>query len=285
MTSVAHLIDTFLNQLESLKRSGNCAPATRTWYADQLKKLRAVAGDVPIGQLRITHLSEVPLTHHFCRAVKKLFAWAADFDLVAANPFRKLQIPRCGERTRTITPDEFQRLLRNSSAPFRRLLVAAMHTLARPGELRLLKWEHVDLDARVIRLKKFKAKDRRRDGVRMRVIALDDVAVKLIRHRLDRRRPEDVYVFESPKKRPWTPNSLRCAMRRARARAGIEKVDGEHVVCYSIRHTAATKAIRNGLGIKHLSHLLGHSRVTTTERYVHMDVGDLVNAVAIATRN
>lgn len=284
MTLVAHLIDTFLNQLDCLMRSGSCAPGTRTWYADQLKKLRSVAGEVPVAEVRITHLAAVPLTHHFCRAVKKLFAWAVDFDLLAVNPFRRLQIPRCGERTRTLTPEEFRALLRSTNAPFRRLLVAALHTLARPGELRLLKWEHVDLDARVIRLKKFKAKDRRRDGVRLRMIALDDVALKLLRFLEARRRPEAVYVFESPKKRPWTPNAMRCAMRTARARAGIEKVDGEHVVLYSTRHTAATKAIRNGLGIKHLANLLGHSRVTTTERYVHLDAGDLVNAVAIATR-
>lgn len=285
MTTVAHLIETFLNQLESLKRSGNCAPATRTWYADQLKKLRAVAGDVAVGEVRITHLSTVPLTHHFCRAVKRLFAWALDFDLIPLNPFRRLKIPRCGERTRILTPVEFRALLRHSHAPFRRLLVAAMHTLARPGELRLLKWEHVDLDARVIRLKKFKAMDRRRDRMKVRVIALDRVAHKVLTYlsRVPNRDP--VYVFTSRLGTPWTPNGLRCAMRAARGKAGIERLDGEHVVVYSTRHTAATKAIRNGVGIKHLADLLGHTKVTTTERYVHLDVGDLLSTVALATRS
>lgn len=279
---VKRLIELFIAQLEAEVRDGSAKPATVEWYRSQLMKLQAVAAEVLADQLRLPHIVTVKQTHHFVRAIKRLYAWAVDAELLGSNPFRKLKIPKCGARERTLTRSEFNALLKASSADFRRYLILCSHTLARPGEIRELTWAVIDFEKRIIRLRDFKAKERRRDGLKARLIPLDEVALKLLAWMKARARSG--FVFDSRRGTPFTANAIRCRMREARERAGLGEVEGEKVVCYHMRHTSATKALRNGVGIKHLAELLGHSRVTTTERYCHLDETDLVNVIGQATK-
>jgi len=62
---------------------------------------------------------------------------------------------------------------------------------------------------------------------------------------------------------PLRPSSLRRSFQRYARRAGIEGTP--HV----LRHSFATKAVRNGVSPFVLMRLLGHSDIKTTMRYVH----------------
>jgi integrase/recombinase XerC len=106
------------------------------------------------------------------------------------------------------------------------------------------------------------------------------VVIRLLRnlHRKAADTSPDARVFFSTRGRPWTSNGVRCALRTARRRAGLDG-DGERVVCYTLRHTGATDAIRAELPLKLLAEIMGHTRTTTTERYLHLDASDLVEAI------
>jgi site-specific recombinase XerD len=45
------------------------------------------------------------------------------------------------------------------------------------------------------------------------------------------------------------------------------------------RHSYATSLIRRGVDVSKVQRLLGHSRLATTERYVHLVIEDLAAAV------
>jgi len=47
-----------------------------------------------------------------------------------------------------------------------------------------------------------------------------------------------------------------------------------------LRHTYATEKLADGFTIREVQELLGHSSVTTTQRYTHMDAEDLRQQVA-----
>jgi len=47
-----------------------------------------------------------------------------------------------------------------------------------------------------------------------------------------------------------------------------------------LRHTLATHALRARPNLRAVQELLGHSSVTTTQRYTHMDADDLQTQVA-----
>ncbi len=276
MYTVADLIDAYDRGLQVAVSSGNKSSKTRDWYTFQFKKLRRAAGHLPASELRVWHLHAIKITHHFARAIRSLYAWSTDNDLTPKNPFQKLEIPKCGQRERTVTRTELCRLMLASPRRFRRYLFLLAHTMARPSEIRLLRWSEIDFEKRVVSLRDFKAKDKRRDGLKVRAIPLDRRAVFLL-SRMARRRSSD-YVFDCVDGSPWSYNSVRSMMRKARREAGLEG-DGERIVCYTLRHTGATNAMRAGVQTTLLAKMLGHAKVTTTQRYQHPTTDDLVDAI------
>lgn len=282
--TVAHLVASFEAHQTVLSRLGQTSAATLAWYSAALNKLTAAVGHFPAAELRAEHLVACKLTNHFVRVLKALYKWATDTDvsLLTRDPFRKLTVPKCGQRTRTLTPEEVERLLAVCSPEFAVLVLVALQCGARPGELRGWAWGQVDLPRRLVILTKFKAKDRRADGKGVRPIPLSAEAVEL----LARIRPSDPHpealVFVNTRGKAWTGNALRCAMRVARKKAGLDG-GGERVVCYTLRHTFGTNATRNNVSDRKLADIMGHSTTAMTARYQHLTAADLVGVIDQAT--
>lgn len=110
MHTVANLIDSFDAHLTVMVKTGQVKPDTREWYRYRLAKLREAAGRFPAAELRVHHLVSVEFTYHFVRALKALYRWAEEEELVPKSPFRKLVTPSCGQRNRTLTRMEMRRL-------------------------------------------------------------------------------------------------------------------------------------------------------------------------------
>ncbi|QEL14469.1 tyrosine-type recombinase/integrase [Limnoglobus roseus] len=285
MSTVAVLIDSYLNHLNDLVATGQRKPGTRDWYAIQFRKLRRLVGERPADEVRLKDLAKIRYTYQFARSLKSLFRWAADEELISRHPFCKLTVPPCGQRKRTIRRDEMARLYRAGRRPLRRYLMMMRYTIARPGELRTLRWSQVDLAGRVLRLRESKPKGRPRGGVRERqrdrVIPLGKMALRILTTWQGRRQPLPTDpVFPGRGGRAWTGNALRCLMRRARKAAElVADVNGERIVIYTLRHTGATEAIRAGVQQIVLAAMLGHENLETTKRYVHLNEADILTGI------
>ncbi len=102
---------------------------------------------------------------------------------------------------------------------------------------------------------------------------------------LSRVRPElpgSAYVFANPHSFPgrgydgrYNPRSVHDLVIAAGRGAGVA---GPHFP-HRWRHTYATSLIRRGVDVSKVQRLLGHSRLATTERYVHLVIEDLAAAV------
>ena len=55
--------------------------------------------------------------------------------------------------------------------------------------------------------------------------------------------------------------------------------NGENVVAYTLRHTAATRACTSGVPDRVLADLMGHTSTDTTRRYQHPRLDDLARAI------
>jgi len=76
-----------------------------------------------------------------------------------------------------------------------------------------------------------------------------------------------VYLFNGRQKgHPMSSEGLRHALNAAIKRAGITKEVNLHI----LRHCFASHALEDGMNIKTLQHLLGHSSVNTTLIYLHV---------------
>jgi integrase/recombinase XerD len=288
--TVDQIAAAYLRKLSADVRSGERKEKTVDWYRSHLTKItkaeaieingdRRQIGTLVADDLRPGHLTELTMTNSIARVIRTLFIWASEQDYVEKDRFSKLAIPPCGERERVLERAEMVRLYKASSKILRKLLFLMRHCMARPGEVRCLVWSQIDLENRRIVLKEFKAKARRKIKARERVIPLDRVAVRFLAAMKSRSQADHLFMDRYGK--PWSYNGVRCAMRTARRRAGLD--GDEPIVCYHLRHTAATVATENGTPQKVLAEILGHTRIETTERYQHVRSKHLVDVIDQAT--
>jgi len=80
-------------------------------------------------------------------------------------------------------------------------------------------------------------------------------------------------VFLSPLGRGWRVENLSRTYSRLRDLAGLPK----DLVLYLARHECGTKICREK-GIEYARRLLGHTNISTTQRYMHLDDGELADA-------
>lgn len=218
--------------------------------------------------------------------IMRPFNWAAKKRLIPANPFRGVE-QSTGEPRRPLTEAEFQALLRASfvrgqrrrpkmhfpsdwkrrrrpsaAARFRQVLIFLRFTGCRPGELCRLEWSDIDLDNQVIVLRRHKTSKKTK---KPRIIPLHPVVLKLLIH-LRRRQESDRLVFLTHRRTPWNRSNLSLRVRRAREAAGIPS----DAKLYGLRHAFGTRSIVNGVDIKTLAELMGHTTTRMTEHYLHL---------------
>jgi integrase len=223
--------------------------------------------------------------------VQRPFNWAAKKRIIPSNPFRGVEV-QSGKPRRPLTDKEFQELLRavasqrkkakarypsgrkvcpsdrkrrqrpSPAARFRQVLVFLKFTGARPGELGNLAWDDIDLEGKVITLKSHKTS--KKTG-KPRVIPIHPVVLKLLIF-IKRLGQPGNRVFLTPRKSPWTRNSLAKRLVRAREVAGIPP----DAKLYGLRHRFGTTAVLRGVDIKTLAELMGHTSTRTTEHYLHL---------------
>jgi integrase len=149
---------------------------------------------------------------------------------------------------------------------------AVIYTVAgftglRQGELLALRWKHIRFADRtlvVVAAMSAGVESSTKSGKWRAVPLVTDAFVAL--DELSRREwfisPDD-FVFCGPAGDPLNESALRRRFKAARDAAGLPPLPFHH-----LRHTFATLAIR-GLDPATVQALLGHSKITTTERYLH----------------
>ncbi|MEQ9245793.1 MAG: tyrosine-type recombinase/integrase, partial [Nitratireductor sp.] len=86
------------------------------------------------------------------------------------------------------------------------------------------------------------------------------------------------YLLLNQRGKPLTPQGLRLRLRRLSEDLNISP----RVTPHRFRHTAATLLIEEGLDIRLVQRLLGHSSISTTEIYTHVSDTSLRSAMSAA---
>lgn len=192
--------------------------------------------------------------------VKSPFAKARQGSLISTADER--------QRERILTPDEERRLLAACNMETRKhlhaLVIAALDTGARQGELLNLRWSDVDLEARTLRVTSYKGKtvQRRELHITTRLLLeLEKLRTKKPpaawrQLRKTKQRPDEDLVFGISDNVQW-------AWEAARSEAGLEGLR-----FHDLRHTAATRLAAH-MEAAEVGRVLGHSNPTTTYRYVN----------------
>ena len=129
----------------------------------------------------------------------------------------------------------------------------------RIGELINLHISDLDLERNTIHI-------RRGKGRKDRVCDLGERIKPMLINYAQTYQPK-LFLFEgdAPRK-AYSASSIRQFLRRSCKAAGIKK----HVTPHTLRHSYATHLLENGVDVRYIQELLGHSRPETTMIYTHV---------------
>lgn len=103
-------------------------------------------------------------------------------------------------------------------------------------------------------------------GNKDRMVSLPLTLSKRLESYILLRNDENPYVFDSARGGHLTTMSIQKIVNSAAETAGISKNVHPHI----LRHSYATHLLENGIDIRIIQRLLGHSNVRTTELYTHV---------------
>ena len=203
--------------------------------------------------------------------LKVMFSKGIDWGLCERNPVKKVKLFPESEniKERILTPEEESRLLAASPAHLRPILVVALNTGMRRGEILKLNWSNVDLLRRQILVTGTKSG-------KNRIIPINSDLLSVLED-LKRTKGGNGYVFANTRSgRPL--QDIKRAFHTACSAAGIRGFR-----FHDCRHTFGTRLVHRGVDLITVKDLLGHSTVKVTERYTHSTSDSKRSAVEVLT--
>jgi site-specific recombinase XerD len=128
----------------------------------------------------------------------------------------------------------------------------------RASEWITLTVDRVDFDAQTITVAGKGAKDR--------CLPVSYESLRLLRLHLNERRVESAWVFATDTGNPLSTRDALKRLKKLAIRCGVPS----SVNLHGLRHSFATRYASSGGGIAALQVLLGHSEITTTQKYIHV---------------
>ena len=233
-----------------------------------------------IGQLTKQGMSAATV-NRFIAAVRTMFAYAKKFEYVKTDVALELKTVKLPKKMpRFMTQNEVNELC------------------SKPKTSELL-WEKRDYalftmlyssGCRVSEITNLKLSDLRDDysgamvtgkGDKQRIVYFNETAVKALKEYLDDRSrvianngitEPTKQIFINQKGEPLTTGGVRYIITRYSGPEGTN----HHINPHAFRHTFATTMLGNGADVRMVQEMLGHSSISTTQRYTHMTTEKLM---------
>ena len=192
--------------------------------------------------------------------LRNMFNIAVENRWMNTNPASSTKVKKLRQDNkieRFLQPNEEQELFKKCvgrNAHLRPIIIMALHTAMRRGEILNLTWASVDLKRRYITLTKTK-------NGKIRKIPISDMLYDELSILYKKSLSE--FVFTNPRnKKNYTDikKSFKSVCDAAKV-AGLRFHD--------LRHTAATRMVSAGIDLVVVQEILGHEDLKTTQRYSH----------------
>jgi integrase len=202
--------------------------------------------------------------------------------VISWNPAAHTELPKViVKRMRVLTPGEFDALLANIPVEHRLMVLFAAETGLRWGELVALRPRHLDLPSRTLTVEDVYVEVSKKNsptGHRMilrhypkdnepRTMRITPELTALLRVRIDSEAmASDHLLFANHAGQPISRSTFRARVWLPAVAA--TKLDF-HVRWHDLRHTHASWLLAGGADLKTVMDRLGHTQISTTQRYLH----------------
>jgi len=194
---------------------------------------------------------------------KAMFSLAKKWKYANENPVKEVRfLQETQYIMKILSEKEIRRLINASKGYLKAIILMALNTAMRKGEILNLRWNDVDFFKEYICIKETKSNVIRKIPMNSVVTA----TLKSIERKGD-------YVFSGRKPGEHYTDIFYYF------KATCKKVGIEDLRFHDLRHTAATLMVTKGIDLVTVSKILGHSDITMTMKYAHPTPENKRNAV------
>jgi len=200
------------------------------------------------------------------------FTKGAEWEMIEQSPFNKgktLLVKENNKRMRFLNEDEIKRLLENCPPYLHKIVMCALNTGMRRGEILGLKWEQIR-DG-FIYLRETKTSEPRQIPINDSL----DLVFKQIKSEQNPKGHNVIGLNGKPIKKlkseyVFTYRGMPIKAVTNSFKAAIKKSGIEDFRFHDLRHTFASQLLMKGGTLKDVQELLGHKTMTMTLRYAHL---------------
>ena len=177
-----------------------------------------------------------------------------------------------------LAPEESDLLLSNAEGIVQEMLLTALRTGMRQGELKGLQWSSIDWQNQSITVRHSRCDYTKELGSpksnRERHVPMSYDLYQA----LSKRRKATGYVFLDADKHPFDEQRLRLRLANVCKKAGVR-----HIGWHTLRHTFASQLVASGVPLPVVQALMGHSTINMTMRYTHLAPATFRSAIDLLT--
>lgn len=205
---------------------------------------------------------------HLASAFQHAIVW----DKLTINPFKKVKKPRIPELLpKYFTWEDISKLLNVADdKDMKDIIILAISTGMRLGEIVNLQWSHIDLSRRIIIVQntnEFSTKSRKN-----RKIPISNSLLSVLNERKRNEKCNYVFYYEDKHCRP---DLITKRFKRYVRQAAIDQTLHFH----SLRHSTASLLVQANVPIYTVKEILGHSQISTTMIYAHLAESHLQESI------
>jgi integrase len=246
-------------------------------HMDRLKLLLPYFSDIPVVRITRTIVADYRRKRHQEKTLsdatvnrdlsvlRNILYWGVDESLIAANPIARMKLVRERKIKRQVmSVEEEEKILQTASGHLRGMIIAALDTGMRRGEITNQLWEHVDFSRKLLAVTKSKTPegDAREIPLTERLYAL-----------LSEARQETGLIFTYKDQRV---RIIKRSWKSALRRAGVR-----HIRFHDLRHTFNTRLMEAGILQEVRMALMGHSSGQSVHAiYTHIELPVKRQAIA-----
>jgi site-specific recombinase XerD len=267
--------DKFVDFLRSKKRAsatvlayGKDVEQLITFVGEQHKFEPSVVNEQDIENFKVFLKNEKYTSKSISRkvnSIKSFFRFLKSQDFVGDNPAAHVSHPRYEVAPPRVLSKLEYRALRDACRDDVRLssiIEMLLQTGMRIGELANLHIEDLDVKKKQVFVRPYESRGER-------AVPISDAAIKAVENYLVvRPKSDDKTLFLTKTGNPFLVRNIRTAVDRYFKIAGIENAKVN-----DLRHTFIMHQLRAGTPITFVSKLVGHKRLSTTEKYLKLIEG------------
>ncbi len=217
----------------------------------------------------------------YFRNMKAAFNKAIDWKYLSENPFEKIKLPR-KQRTYPsyLSEEELKEILSNTTNDqMKDVFCLAFYTGCRVGEISNLKVSNVNLINNTLTIgdSSFQTKSRRQ-----RKIPITQRVIEILFDRIEKaKKIQSIFIFNKPDGTQLTTGYLSRSLKRALKKTSLD----QSLHFHSLRHSFASNLAQRSVPLNTIKELLGHSSISTTEIYSHLNMDTLKEAINLLDKN